>query len=172
MKYPMPTIHLLTGLPGSGKTTHAWRLVDASERLMVRTSLDDIRDMLGFTPGRSTASKEKLAKLVEDSIIRTAVLDGRDVVIDNCNLNPAGPLRIKQAVGGIEGVAFVVHDFTHVHFRTCVARDAQRDDYDPVGGEVIRRLFGQLDRARRQGWRLTSAWMNDSAALVPGREGS
>lgn len=166
----MPTVHVLSGLPGSGKTTHSFRLVDASEKPMVRTSLDDIRDMIGIAPDRSAPGTERMVKTLENAMIRAAVKTGRDVVIDNCNLNAAGPLRIKKAVEGIEDITFVVHDFTHRSLRVCVERDATRTNGDPVGEVVIRRLYSQLAKARQQGWKLTNEWMNTPYAPVPGKE--
>lgn len=163
----MPLVHVLSGLPGSGKTTRSFEIVDRSSRAMVRTSLDDIRDMFGFSPSNSSTPKERLAKEMENAIIRAAVLAGRDVVIDNCNLNPAGPLRILEAVKGVPDIYFVVHNLTHVPLRTCVERDAKREDYDPVGPEIIKRLFGQFRQSLDRGFRLTTEWMNDPNRVVP-----
>ena len=165
----MPTVHVLSGLPGSGKTTHSFRLVDASEAPMVRVSLDDIRDMLGLAPGRVTHAQERLAKFMEDAMVREAVKRGRDVVVDNCNLTWSGPQRLKKSVRGLE-VFFVVHDFTFMPIQRCIEQDAKRDDYDPVGPDVIKRLYGSMSRARAAGWNLTSEWMNDPHAPVPGKE--
>lgn len=167
----MSTVHVLTGLPGSGKTTHSFRLVDASEKPMVRVSLDDIRDMLGIEPGRATRAQEGLAKLMEDAMVREAVRRGHDVVVDNCNLTWSGPLRLKKSVRGLD-VIFVVHDFTMLPLQRCIARDAKRTGYDPVGSEVIRRLYGSMQRARTVGWTLTNEWMNDPSAPIPSREKS
>jgi predicted kinase len=81
----MPKIILCRGIQGSGKTTWAkqWVLEDPEHR--VRFNNDDIRNMLGkyWVP-----SREELVLDLKKQFIRSSMLAGYDIVIDNMNLNP------------------------------------------------------------------------------------
>lgn len=157
----IPYVHIMCGLPGSGKTTAARRLVAEHGGLMRRVNLDDLRAMMDQgTGGRPLWSNahEQVTLAVHDSAVREAVLGGYDVVVDNTNLTSAHPLRLKTAVGRLAW--FVVHDLTGVPTEECIRRDAARPD--PLGADVIRLLARQHAEALNTGWQLTEAWMNDS----------
>lgn len=162
----MPTIHITTGLPASGKTTAARELVAAAKGRMRRVNLDDIRAMLdGTGPDRVwTKAHEATALDVQDAAVRSAIAGGFDVVCDNTHLTPSIPKRIKAAAAG--QAEFVVHDFTHVPLEECIRRDAQRGPAS-VGETVIRRLADNHRKATRNGWRLTADWLNDQPTVEP-----
>lgn len=81
----MRKIILCRGIQGSGKTfwSKQWVLEDPEHR--VRFNNDDIRNMLGkyWVP-----SKEQLVLDLKKQFIRSSMLAGYDIVIDNMNLNP------------------------------------------------------------------------------------
>ncbi|MFE0653412.1 AAA family ATPase [Streptomyces sp. NPDC059534] len=168
----MPVVHVMTGLPASGKTTAARALQAAAEGRVRRVNLDDLRSMLdlpaaergdGRGDGRSPAHEQTVLG-IQDAAVRAAVDDGFDVVVDNTHLTPHIPKRLKAAVAGREAT-FVVHDFTGVPVDECVRRDAARAR--PVGEEIIRILADKHAKATRGGWRLTAEWLNDRPAGVP-----
>lgn len=161
----MPTIHVMTGLPASGKSTRARELLAAANGTMRRINLDDIRAMLDdHGNGRVwTHRHEGTAQRIQEDAIRAAIRDGFDVVLDNTHLTPRMPGRIKGVVAG--EATFVVHDFTDVPLEECLRRDAAREK--PVGEEAIRRLNDRHRSATKSGWRLTAEWMNDHLAPRP-----
>jgi predicted kinase len=153
-------IHIMTGLPASGKSTLARELG------VPRFNLDDYRAMMGFTRGTNGWSKEK-EKLAVEAMVRGAVAvaeQGSPLVIDNTHLNPRLPKLYKQRFTGLD-VEFVVHDLTGVPIETCIERDAVRSP--SVGENVIRKLADDMERSRRLRWRLTGAWMNDRPIVEP-----
>lgn len=160
----MTTVHVMTGLPASGKTTAARELVAAAGGRCRRVSLDDLRAM--FDPGSEgrgwSRAAERSVLAVQDASVRETIAAGFDVVVDNTHLTPRVPGRLKAAVAG--RARFVVHDFTGVPLQECLRRDAARAR--PVGDAVIRRLAARHARAVRAGWRLTAAWLEDTAALA------
>ncbi|MFD3543236.1 AAA family ATPase [Streptomyces sp. NPDC058662] len=164
---PLPVVHLMTGLPASGKTTAARALQAASGGRMRRVNLDDLRAMLDLPdPGRGRSfAHEQTVLEVQDAAVRAAVDGGFDVVVDNTHLTKNIPKRLKAAVGGL--ATFVVHDFTDVPLEECLRRDAARERQ--VGEEIIRVLADKHRKARKGGWRLTADWMNSTSgtAAVP-----
>lgn len=162
----MPVVHVMTGLPASGKTTAARRLQADSEGRLRRVNLDDLRTMLDVPAperGRSHAH-ERTVLDIQDAAVRSAVEGGFDVVVDNTHLTPHIPKRLKAAVTGL-GASFVVHDFTGVPVEECVRRDAARER--SVGEEIIRILADKHAKATRGGWRLTAEWLGAQPAAEP-----
>lgn len=164
----MQTVHIMTGLPASGKSTFARALVDSSANNIRRVNLDDIRNMLdtGASGERShklSRGHEKTALEIQDAAVRSALDNGFDVVVDNTHLRPNIPGRLKKLVRG-EAV-FEVHDLTHVPVEECIRRDAQRTGITHVGEEVIRKMAARIMQMRKSGWRLTNEWMNDHVPL-------
>ncbi|MEU9304133.1 AAA family ATPase [Streptomyces sp. NPDC048269] len=168
---PLPVVHVMTGLPASGKTTAARALQAQSGGRMRRVNLDDLRSMLDLPDperGRSWAH-EQTVLAVQDAAVRAAVDGGFDVVVDNTHLTQHIPKRLKAAVGGL--ATFVVHDFTDVPLEECLRRDAARENQ--VGEEIIRVLADKHQKARKGGWRLTAEWLNGTSggmAVPPVRE--
>jgi predicted kinase len=153
----------MCGLPGSGKSTAAYQLLAESQCRMRRVSMDDLRAMLD-QPGPTTERPwsrlhEQTALAVHDHAVREAVLGGWDVVVDNCNVTPYMPERLKDAVGAL--AQFVVHDLTDVPVQECIRRDAERPWPLSVDADVILGLARQHTEARATGWQLTDEWMND-----------
>ncbi|MET9606904.1 AAA family ATPase [Streptomyces sp. NPDC006512] len=162
----LPVVHVMTGLPASGKTTAARALQARSGGRMRRVNLDDLRAMLDLPdPGRRSHAHEQTVLEIQDAAVRAAVEGGFDVVVDNTHLTKNIPKRLKAAVGGL--ATFVVHDFTDVPLEECLRRDAARERQ--VGEEIIRILADKHQKARKGGWRLTAEWMNGGSdgAAVP-----
>ncbi|MCC9711206.1 AAA family ATPase [Streptomyces sp. MNU76] len=163
----MPVVHVMTGLPASGKTTAARELQAESGGRMRRVNLDDLRQMLDVPlpegAERRSYAHEQTVLAIQDAAVRAAVDGGFDVVVDNTHMTPHIPKRLKAAVAGL--ATFVVHDFTDVPVEECLRRDAARER--PVGEEIIRILADKHEKSRRGGWRLTAEWLNDEPAVEP-----
>ncbi|MCF3183182.1 AAA family ATPase [Streptomyces polychromogenes] len=158
-------VHVMTGLPASGKTTAARALQAEAAGRMRRVNLDDLRAMLDVPdPERGRSYRhEQTVLAVQDAAVAAAVADGFDVVVDNTHLTSHIPKRLKAAVAG--RATFVVHDFTDVPVEECLRRDAERER--PVGEEIIRILADKHAKARKGGWRLTAEWLNDQPQVRP-----
>jgi len=150
----MQTVHIMSGLPASGKSTFAKQLVEESNGRVQRVNLDDIRAMIG---GTWTTEKEDTALDIQDRALRAILDSGQDAVVDNTHLTPRIPKRLKTVSHG--DAVFKVHDLTWVPQAECIRRDAERDK--SVGEDVIARLADSHQRSRKGGWRLTDEWMND-----------
>jgi len=74
------------GIPGSGKSTWARSyLKEHGSDTTVIVNRDSIRSMLG---DYWVKEREELVSKIEDCMIRTAINEGYDVIIDATNLNP------------------------------------------------------------------------------------
>ena len=160
-----PTIHLMRGLPASGKSTRARELMAAADGRMRRVSLDDLRRMLDDNDGskRLGYRHEETVLAVQDAAVLAALDAGFDVVVDNTHLISRIPNRLKRLVNG--RAVFEVHDFTDVDVEECIRRDALREN--PVGEEHIRTMSLRLASAKASGWKLTAESLNDVAPVEP-----
>jgi predicted kinase len=133
---------VLIGLPGSGKTEHATRVIQNAAvvgRKMYRVNWDDLRKELWHT-GAFDARKEDHMKKVSVEQVKRAIRteDYADVIIDNTNLT-------ESTRNMWRGVANELN-LTYVEVELCVPapiavqRDAQRSGDAQVGRAVIERM--------------------------------
>lgn len=155
----MPTIHLTCGLPASGKTTFARKLVADSGGRVRRVNLDDLRMMLDNNDGSMRLGREyeETVQAALEAAVLVAVDGGFDVVVDNTHLVARIPNRLKRVVAG--RAVFEVHDFTSVDVEECIRRDKARERQ--VGEDVIRAMAGRLASSRRDPWWLHPERLND-----------
>lgn len=128
----MSTLRIHRGLPGSGKSTEAHRLV--KEEGWTRVNRDDIRRHLH----NSFWSKENEIEVVHqrDLLIRDALKRGKNVISDDTNL-VSGVVRSLARQAEFYGASVEVVDFD-VPVDICIQRDALRSGTAHVGEEVIR----------------------------------
>lgn len=122
---------MLSGLPGSGKTTEALKLEDEG---WVRVNKDDLRAQL--VAGGWTWSKEAEADVIaiRDGAIIKALVAGKNVVSDDTNFARQHKIRLRELAQQYKA------EFEHRRITTsvdeCIKRDAAREK--PVGEKVIR----------------------------------
>lgn len=126
---------ILRGLPASGKSTYAKKLVADHPGKYKRISKDDLRAMLDVN--KWSKGNEKFILKVRDGLILLALQEGYNPIVDDTNLHPKHETAIRELV---KGQAIVeVKDFTDVPLETCIERDRQRPNY--VGEQVIRKMY-------------------------------
>ena len=140
----MKKVIILRGLPGSGKSTYAKKLVSETPNSYKRINRDDLRMM--FDNGCLTNGNEKFIKKVRDLLIIKALEEGKHVIADDTNLSPTNETRIKQLVkefnkANSDDVMVEIKEMeTPLH--ECIERDAQREK--PVGERVIKQMHRQF----------------------------
>ena len=142
----MPKLTLLRGLPGCGKSTLARKLLK-DDGNAVRVSRDLVREMLHFRERHG--SWEGLVTEVERAAAAAAFSEGRNVVVDDTNLNP-GTVDSWKNWATLRGMKFEVLDLMRdVTLLECLQRDSERTGKDRVGSGVIERMalkyLGYLD---------------------------
>ena len=139
----MKKVLILKGLPGSGKSTFAKKLVTEKPNTWKRINKDDLRAMLDNS--HYSKGNEKFVLKMRDIMIHQALLDGKSVVSDDTNLHPRHETRIKQVVH--EYCKETGHEvkvevqLIDTPLEECIKRDLQRPV--SVGERVIREAYNK-----------------------------
>lgn len=127
-----PKLLALKGLPASGKTTYARKLV---EKGWVRVNKDDLRAMLHNSKWSKT--NEAFVIGLRDEIIIRALVTGQNVVVDDTNLDPKHVNQFESIAA--EFMADFDIKFFDVPVRECIRRNEQREN--PVPEKVIYQMY-------------------------------
>ena len=131
----MQKIIMLKGLPASGKSTWAKEKINENSNY-IRINKDDIRESI---TGKWTPKKEKIVISIRNSLIKAGISLGKNVIIDDTNLNPKHEQSLKTLAQEL-GVEFEINDsFLKVPVEECVERDIKRDK--SVGYKVIYKMY-------------------------------
>jgi len=151
-----PTVVLTYGLPGSGKSTEAAKLVSIGYR---RLSLDDLRGMLGgkFTPTIEAAARAGIVTMAEQ-----LVKAKHSVVLDNTHVGMKLPLAVKERLSSYV-VRWGVIDLMDVPTTTCIARDTKRKS-GRVGADAIWKMDTAVSYVGRY---LTPRWLAPDRSVQP-----
>lgn len=122
------------GLQASGKSTVAKAMANNG---WVRTNKDDIREEL-FN-GNYTRKDEKKVVKERDRRIRLALSEGKNVVVDDTNLNPVHIKTLFNIAKEFNATLEVDDSFLDVPLSVCIERDKLREK--SVGEKVIRETF-------------------------------
>lgn len=128
-------MHLMRGLPASGKSTLAKKLV-ADNGNCVRINRDDLRQMC--FAGKWSPAREKFIIAVEKAIAACANEFGLNPIIDDTNLVRDPWTNFAKDIG----MQVQVHDLRDVSVQECLDRDVARD-VGRVGPGVIYRMAAQ-----------------------------
>lgn len=131
----MLKLKIYKGLPGSGKTTAAKKLLEEEPGKWVRVNKDDMRAM--YHAGRWSKSNEKFILAMRDEVIIAALDSGFNVVSDDTNLHEKHIPHLQELVKGKAEVEIV--DFLDVPIEECIRRDLIRPN--SVGEKVIRKMY-------------------------------
>lgn len=123
-----PKLLALRGLPASGKTTYAKELVNKG---WVRVNKDDLRAMLNNS--KFSKDNESYILSLRDEIIISSLVQGKNVVVDDTNLDPKHLIAFESIAG--EFLADFEIRFFDVDVQECIKRNKLREK--PVPEKVI-----------------------------------
>jgi predicted kinase len=127
----MSTLYMMKGLPASGKSTRAKQMQIKLGNTKV-VNRDQLRAMLDDS--RWSRGNEFFTLTIRDAIIREALREGKNVIVDDTNLAPRHETDLR-ALAKECSATFEIVDMTDVTVDECIARDGDRTKY--VGAKVI-----------------------------------
>ncbi|VEP13538.1 3'-phosphatase [Hyella patelloides LEGE 07179] len=133
----MKKVIILQGLPASGKSSFAKKLLLKEPGKWIRTNKDLLREMCHASYW--TKNNEKFIVQLRDEIILKALEAGKHVIIDDTNFGK-NIEHIKNLVKGKAQVE-VNQTFLQVSVEECIKRDLQRPN--SVGQDVIMKMYKQ-----------------------------
>lgn len=140
----MKTVWMFKGLPASGKTTEAKKMLENfGSGNARRVNKDDLRAMLDN--GQWSKGNEAFVLDIRDHVITRTLEHGKHAIVDDTNLAPKHEERLRQ-LALLGGACFEVIDFTGVSVEDCIKRDLQRPV--SVGERVIRDMYDQFLRPK------------------------
>jgi predicted kinase len=132
---------IFMGLPGSGKSTKRRELMAANSLKWVAVNKDSLRDMCHNK--KFTKGNESFILGIRDFIILQALAAGKDVIVDDTNLDPKHEIRIREIVGDQADV-IVDRSFLDVPLEVCLEQNIQRPN--PVREHVIIDMYNRYIR--------------------------
>lgn len=145
------------GLPGSGKSTWAKRLMAERAKILEkgvtmpykRINKDDLRAMLD--DGLWSHENEKMVLDIRDQLVTLALQNGLSAIVDDTNLHPKHEQQLRGIAKRFKA-EFIVQDFTGVPLEVCIARDLQR--INSVGEQAIKRMHRNFlaERPKPRAW--------------------
>jgi predicted kinase len=127
------------GIPGSGKSTWAKAEVAKDPNNWVRVNNDDLRSMMNGSVW--SADYEKMVTDARNYLIRDALKRGKNVIVDNLNLNRRHFDTVCQIAKSVNRDVQVMEKMFYVELEEAIARDAAREGKAKVGEEVINKWW-------------------------------
>jgi predicted kinase len=137
----MPKLTVLVGLPASGKSTLARKIVAKDPDHTIRVNNDDIRKMFWGHP--HTSYNEGLVKRILMSVLTESSISKFNIVIDNLNLGQN--TKVYGAWASINNYEFEVI-LVDTPIEECIRRDLLREV--TVGEKVIRQFVKGFEYAK------------------------
>lgn len=91
-----PTLYVLCGLPGSGKSTYSKRLKKETTPDALILSSDDIRDVMNVHGREYRSQAEQHLNAVIHNYVSGCLLYGRDVIVDATNLRRSRRMKLQS----------------------------------------------------------------------------
>ena len=135
----MLKVTLTCGIPACGKSTWAKEEVSKSPEKITRINRDDLRNMMSNY--HLSNSNEKLVTSAKTAMIQQALRNGRDVIIDETNLNSRNFKDICKLVSGMNIDCMVLEKEFYIELEEAIERDSKRLGSSKVGEEVVRRFW-------------------------------
>jgi predicted kinase len=135
----MIKVEMLVGMPASGKSTYAKQVVAKDPNNWVRVNNDDLRAMMNGSVW--SADYEKMVTDARNYLIRDALKRGKNVIIDNLNLNRRHFDDVCKIAKSVNADIQVFEKAFYIEFDEAVARNAARTGAARVPDEVMKKWF-------------------------------
>ncbi len=135
----MIKVEMLVGIPGSGKSTYAKQVVAKDPSNWVRVNNDDLRAMMNGSVW--SADYEKMVTDARNYLIRDALKRGKNVIIDNLNLNRRHFDDVCKIAKSVNADIQVFEKAFYIELEEAIERDSKREGKAKVGEAVIKKWW-------------------------------
>ena len=135
----MIKVEMLVGIPGSGKSTYAKQIVAKDPSNWVRVNNDDLRAMMNGSVW--SADYEKMVTDARNYLIRDALKRGKNVIIDNLNLNRRHFDDVCKIAKSVNADIQVFEKAFYIELEEALERNAKREGAARVPDDVIKKWW-------------------------------
>lgn len=160
----MQKVILTVGIPASGKSTWAKAEVAKDPNAWVRINNDEIRAMMNGSVWSS--DYEKLITETRNYLTREALKRGKNVIIDNVNLNRRHFDDVVKIAKSVNCDAQIFEKPFYIELEEALARDAKREGKARVGDQVIQKWWKESGKTQHKFYKArteivsTKTWEN------------
>jgi predicted kinase len=135
----MIKVEMLVGIPGSGKSTYAKQVVAKDPSNWVRVNNDDLRAMMNGSVW--SADYEKMVTDARNYLIRDALKRGKNVIIDNLNINRRHFDDVCKIAKSVNADIQVFEKAFYIELDEAMERNAKREGAARVPDDVMKKWF-------------------------------
>jgi predicted kinase len=135
----MIKVEMLVGIPGSGKSTYAKQVVAKDPSNYVRINNDDLRAMMNGSVW--SADYEKMITDARNYLIRDALKRGKNVIIDNLNLNRRHFDDVCKIAKSVNTDVQVFEKAFYIELEDALERNSKREGAARVPDDVVKKWW-------------------------------
>lgn len=130
---------MLVGIPGSGKSTYAKQVIAKDPSNWVRINNDDLRAMMNGSVWSS--DYEKIITDARNYLIRDAMKRGKNIIIDNLNLNRRHFDDVCKIAKSVNVDVQVFEKAFYIELEEALERNSKREGAARVPDDVVRKWW-------------------------------
>lgn len=142
----MIKVEMLVGIPGSGKSTYAKQIVSKDPSNWVRVNNDDLRAMMNGSVW--SADYEKMVTDARNYLIRDALKRGKNVIIDNLNLNRRHFDDVCKIAKSVNTDVQVYEKAFYIELEEAMERNAKREGAARVPDDVMKKWWKESGKTQ------------------------
>jgi predicted kinase len=135
----MIKVEMLVGIPGSGKSTYAKQVVAKDPSNWARINNDDLRAMLNGSVW--TSEYEKMITDARNYLIRDALKRGKNVIIDNLNINRRHFDDVCKIAKSVNADIQVYEKAFYIELEDAIERNSKREGAARVPDDVVKKWW-------------------------------
>lgn len=135
----MQKVEMCVGIPASGKSTHAKQTVAKDPSNWVRINNDDLRAMMNgsvYSP-----DYEKMVTDTRNYLIRDALKRGKNIVIDNVNVNKRHFDDVCKIAKSVNADIQVFEKVFYIELAEALERNSKREGAARVPDDIVKKWF-------------------------------
>lgn len=161
----MIKVYLTVGIPACGKSTWSKEEVRKDPEGTVRICRDDLRNMMnGY---HFSDSNEKMITLARDSIFLHALKRGKNVILDETNLNPRNWSDACKTVRSAGVEAMVMEKPFYIELEEALERNSKREGTAKIPDNVIKNFWeksgGKSHKFYKPKVEMVQPWQEEAA---------